>query len=876
MNDSRKKWNHNDFNFVNTNEFEPYVETNILIREEAEYLSKGFKEEIRNEMVLEQEPLVSNLSTLINNEEVIDNLKNSLLEVLPSKEVFENFENSMHSTLGKLDQIADLLKYNVTQQQEAANQKNERIEKQIEKLLEQQTQLYDPTRDPSFLQQRANEEEELVQSFQKMIDLKMDEANSQILTLVEELDDTKQKFGEILNSYEKTLAVVSEKQTELNTYLFESHGAISQLRADLNASKENYMKVENEISKIFSTWTENNKLLTKLESIIYDIGTSKLGYDQDLNDLLDEMKNKAIENQRSITDIKEEIASINEKVHLVNKNYEDLAAIHDENLKVIQSGIRALEEDANLQKAKTEDEFNIIKKSVNDEINYLNKNFEQEILKLKDADFQNLERIVGVELQVSKNAENIENLKRDVQELLDFEKTVDKILSSPIFQQSLEMKISNMITENNNYLGDEFKHKLDNFSTNVISDIDDVRKNNDDLLNSYQSLENKVLEISNNVDAIDHTGELKSQLEFLETNYKELYDKTADRIKENLTLIDNQVKGIKVDENELLQIINSSDALNKIIKDKTRQVIENQLDTVKADVNLIQLQLENNIKDFNEKILINQINDKISIEASKIKNESLNILYKELTKRDEKIDLNNEELVKNYETILECNKVLSNLEELVIKQTNEFDSYKIDKNDAISMLVDKIAKQKEKIVELEEKIKKNVTEFDFYGDSDSSKSLKHGLESWRLEFTNNLTQMVKGLVEDEIKKKAIVSEMVKENLKEAKTEIKNEYSSFDPFNYQPPSFSEENKKKRSDEFFINRVKDILNRLESSDLQKTYQEKFSLDKFFKINQVVINQEDKKIEEKKEIATTKVKKEVDDNKKTDYSEFVSNKN
>lgn len=881
MKDHRKKWTKSDFNFVDNDHYEPYVETNILIKEEAEYLNH-----FRNDVLEEQHPeLVSNLSVSMETiesssqtksilDESLNEFKQSLSESIPTKEVLESFENSMQTTISKLDQIADILKFGFNNNSQ--NESKSEASILAETLLEQQklNQM-----------KQSSHEDELIKSFQRLLDLRMEESNSQIRNMVDELDFTKQRFNELLVKYEKTLLSVSEKQVELNSYLFDSHSTINRLTNDVKISKDNYLKVEDEIAKIFVTWTENNKLLTKLESLIYEIGSTKLGYDEDLNLLLDQIKNKAVDNQNDINKLTSNLSDMREQLDVMNKNYEKLAQVHDENIDIIKNAVKNNELELNEIKSKHENEIEDLRLKLDDDIlevkstyqsdleffketyssefNALKEQYDNEIKGIKEKSFEHLEKITDIESKVKQNAQEIDEIKSRIEVLADIERNVDNVLSNEIFQKSLEMKITNMIIENNNYLGDEFRQKIELFSTNVISDIDDVRKNNDDLITNYQNLENKVLEIANNLNSMDKTAEIQSQLDFIEQNYQSLYDRTAERIKDNIKLIDNQLSGLKIDEKEIVDLINSSHELSTIIQDKTRQVIEEQLSNVKIDIEQIEKNLENNIKHYNDKLLANSFADKIAMETSRIKNETLNLIYKELITRDERIDLNSDELVRNYETILECNRVLSNLEQLVIKQSDEFDGYRLDETNAISILTDKITEQKAKISELEESIRANVSEFNFYGDNDSSKSLQRGLEAWRLEFSADMTQMVKNLVNEEIKRKNLISSFPIE--KEEKVE---QQEQFDPFNYKAPNF-EENANKRSEDFFVNRVKDILKRLEDTQLKNVFDKKFNLN---------INLEDIK-EEKVNVEVTKDNSSQDDDLnwfyEKQYNEFVSRK-
>lgn len=822
MNSYRKKIKKSDLNFIDVNDFEPHIETNILIREEAEFLAKNFKEDHVKEFdeALEHDvvPTLANIEdqNKANKEklakiddglkESFNELKETLENSLPNKNDFSNFQDSMNSTIYKLNEIADLLKFNATNTKNDSN-----CEKNYSNNNQQNYYQNQPLFDPTIQYNQVDPEKELFESFEKLIDLKVSDSESKIQDVVSELDSTKQKFHDLLSSYENALKSVTTRQDDLNTYLYSSHSTIDVLSRELNATKENYQRIEDEISKVYMTWTENNKLLNKLESLVFDVGNARLGYEEDLNTLLDELKDKTINNQTSLNQLNIEVENIKDKIDIMNKNHDDLVAMHHEAIEKIRDDI-----DSEIKNVK--DGFDEEVVNIKDQIN----SNEIDINNLKENSFTTIERIVGIEQQVFKNTSDIEAINVKIDEISNLDRTLDFILAAPIFQKSLEMKISNMIVENNNYIGDEFKAKLENFSTNVISDIDDVRRSNEELIETYQNIENRLLEISNAVNSIDTSAEIHSQLEYIESNYQELYEKTAERIRENLLLIDTQLQSLKVDESEVINLINSSYELSEIIKDKTRQVVEEKVNDVRHEIDQIQFNLEHKIKDFNQKMLARAVNEKIEFETSKIRNESLNIIYNELIERDKRIDFNNEELIKNYETILECNRILDNLECLVIKQGEELDGYKFDRNNSIALLADKISEQKRKLSEIEESVKANISKFNFYEESESGDALKRGLESWKLEFSADMVQMVKNLVADEIKKKNIISYVNNEN---NTTEI-NENLDNNEFNPFAQETINENQSSENS-FFINRVKDILSRLENSDLQKTFEEKFNL-------------------------------------------------
>lgn len=782
MDSYNSKMKKRDFNFFESNENEPYVETNVLIRQEAEFLAKQFKFEDEIEDGYENSSSIFAIQE-DKNEHTLEMFKNAIKDIVPSNDILYSFQNSMDDTINKLNDIVTILKFDTQNQ----------IEKnKVETTIENNQPIVS--------------QEELLESFQKILDLRMDETNYQIQNNVEELNSTKEKFNDMLLKYENQLSDILEKQRTFDAYFENNQSSLGKLIVDLNKAKENYNNIELEIEKIYSIWTQNNKLLEKLENIIHDITHSKLGYEEDMNSLLDEIKDRTISNQNSISNFSNQLNNLKEKMFSVNKNYEGLASLHDQNIDLIKETIK-----------NNENKFNSFQDEIYKEIKRIDDDNDANFAELREKEYSTIERIVNLETQVDKNKTQINDLASKLEEINQIEKIVDSVLSATVFQKSLETKIENMIIENNNYIGDELRHKLDSFSTNVVSDVDDMRKISNDIIEKYQTIDNKILELYNDFHNVDNREEIKKTLESIEKNYNLLHETTSSKINENLLTIESKLNDFSVSENDILEVFNSSHELTTIIRDKIRQVIQEKVDDVSFNLEEIQASLESKIKDFNEKILASSLDEKIQTEAIKIKNETLNILYRELITRDNKIDFNSEELVKNYHGLLECNRILKNLEELIIRQAEEFDGYKSDETNSISLIVDKISEQKLKISELEESIRKNISDFNLYSDSESSQAMRRGLDAWRLEFSSDIIHMVKNLVEEEIKKQNFISYVDKKVQK------------YDDNNNEFCLLSSENfeKQNQKNNFFVERVKDILNRLENSDLQKTFEQTFNL-------------------------------------------------
>nr|MDE5553479.1 hypothetical protein [Malacoplasma sp.] len=236
----------------------------------------------------------------------------------------------------------------------------------------------------------------------------------------------------------------------------------------------------------------------------------------------------------------------------------------------------------------------------------------------------------------------------------------------------------------------------------------------------------------------------------------------------------------------LKEIIEKSDVLSNLITEKIIEVVDLKLEKINEEFKLISQNLEEKIMSFTErhsqKILEEELDRRNSELESKIKNETLNSLYQELTKRDEKINLHSEEIVKNYEVLLENNKILESLERLVLQQADEVDVFKQDREETIELLMSKIAGQKEQIEEIRNRIADilRAAGINIVNDSDVE------TDSYVLE---SIRQVTSELVQQEIKKLDLANNSEKINPK-VDTNSEND-------------------------FFVTRMRDILDRLEYS-------------------------------------------------------------
>ena len=773
------------------------IETNVLIRAEAEFLAKNFmltkndinsisssnqdstlnshlfeldKQSFDNAQKIEQlqedanesKVLLKRIESLLLNK---NNTESDVSNSIPSEDnqLFEEYQN--FSSLNSVDNSLPENDLFLSDDSPFLSEENNSFSIDEKNTNDKVNLQINVNEDQPFIfvDEKLNvsvQEQELLESFQKILNLKLEDANLKIESLSDELKIAKESFNSFINDYQYNLESLNSQQKDLvsalnnNIYLDE-----------IKASKENFIKIEKEIEKISSAWVQSNKLLNKLENLIFEISNAKIGYDEDLNALIFEIKDQTVENRSSLLKLNQEIESVKEKLEVLGNKQDDLFIKNNEN----------------------KDAFDSLRKNVD----------------LLDA--RNLEKFSLLEQNAEETKKHLETLDIKLKDLMDIENFLDSILSSKLFQKSLESKISNMISDNNNYLGDEFKLRIDHLANRLDLELGDFKQQSTNLNNSLKSLENRVYEMNSDISLINRKNDTKEQLEIIENRFGSLYSAEMEKIKTSIIDLERHIDNFKFDDYQVATLLRDSKELSSIIKDKIYLVVDEKINQIQRDADSIRITIENNLKQEASKIIPDAIRKEVSDNFLKIKNEALSGVYAELTKRDKTIDLHSQEIVRNYETLMKCNTLLDELEFLVNKQTEEIDGLRFDKENSFQLLLEKIISQKEALEKLQKVLSTQIESYDFYNNNSTVKKL---LDVWKNDLTSSVIELVKNLVEDEIRKKATLSYV------------------------STPSSSIENKLKGND-FFINRVKDILSRLDNENLKKTFENKVAnLD--FKIN------------------------------------------
>lgn len=681
--------------------------------------------------------------------------------------VFNNFESHMETIIGNLTDVVSKVgdKTNHALSQKEFN----------DSLISNDLERFDAKSqndDVPMLSINANisndsrtSEKELFESFENLLNLKLDDANSKIESLTNEIKFTKDNFNNFINDYQLNLDTINSQQRELNSYFANNSSSFVQ---ELTINKQNYEKIENEIEKICSAWAESNRLLNKLEGLIYEISITKFGFDEDLNSLISEIRDQTVQNKKSLSKLNDEIASVKDKIEQLNINHNELAEITFDNKTMIE-------------------------------------NIESDI---KIIESRNISSFSSINKKLEEHDEKIEDLSIKVEDLISVENFLDTVLSSKIFQKSLESKITNMICENNNYIGDEFKFRIDHLNNKLDTELSDVKYNQKNINQTIQSIENKLYDVSSDVSLMDKKYNVKDQIDVIENKFGNLYNSEIEKIKGSISSLENHIDNFSLNDHEVSEMIRNSSELSMIIRDKIYQVLDEKLVQFSKDIDSISENIEDRIKEHNFKNISAVVDEKIVQNASKIKNEALSSIYDELTKRDQKIDLNSQEIIRNYETMLRCNTILEEIGYLVSKQSEEFNEFKSDKEDFFEILSEKVASQKQNIENLQNLLSEQIINFDFYR---NNTSIKKAFDIWKNDLTSNIIELVKRLVEDEIKRKSTLSYLKDENKEVIKHQLNNSDS----------------------DFFASRVKDILSRLDNENLKKTFREKV-MNLNFKIN------------------------------------------
>ena len=751
------------------------IETNILIREEAQYLAKNLinKKNLRdlskkmresndelvnsrdienlnlnldtnNYLLSKIEDKLNNYknfnfekdvysvnddeSSIISNDsdqssEQLNDIKNTLIQNnLNLEKTFSSFENFMNSALEKMDSILNKKSEENIQpifvEEPISSNKSDGVE-EIK---------WDECDEDEF---DTNNDERL-ESISKLINEQSNFVSKQE-ELARQLDALKNNIEHLNNINELQYGTLSEKHAL----------DINEIQNEINLFTNKFENLNQEINKIYSIWTENNSLLSNLERLLLESNNKNDELLIDREVYIEELHNKTIDNEKYINelliqneDLKHQFSNFSKQIDSISEFKEELLTSVDEKISKNNSLI-----DEQLHQ-----EFNLLK----DE--------------MKDISVQT------VESELSKrNLLHLENI-------LNQERIVDEVLSSEIFNLALESKLNNLLNNDQN-IG-YIKNAFNNFDVYKNQIIDQITES--DRIRNIISIE------ANNLINL-----LKTDISEKINDTKEYMYQKNFALNERIVDLEHKINNISLDEKEIYDMISSSEEIEKIINDKLIFIINEKLNSIQDDISFINRKLEEDLKEYVDNNLKNKVVSEVvnSDKMRHIKNETLQSVYSELLKRDEKISLHSEEILKNYETLLENNRILENLEKLVIKQVEEVDGFRKDKEDSIDLIMEKISDQKANIIDLQNKIQDVIT-----GEHIVNNKAIDGIEDIDSDIYENIKLMTLNLVKEEIKKLNLINK--------------------DDASKQQPIYINQNEEPESD-FFKNRIQDILSKLNQS-------------------------------------------------------------
>lgn len=776
---TNKKWDsENIIDFVDDVQLcnhDNEIETNILIREEAQYLAKNLinKKNLRdlskkmresndelvnsrdienlnlnldtnNYLLSKIEDKLNNYknfnfekdvysvnddeSSIISNDsdqssEQLNDIKNTLIQNnLNLEKTFSSFENFMNSALEKMDSILNKKSEENIQpifvEEPISSNKSDGVE-EIK---------WDECDEDEF---DTNNDERL-ESISKLMNEQSNFVSKQE-DLARQLDALKDNIEHLNNINELQYGTLSEKHAL----------DINEIQNEINLFTNKFENLNQEINKIYSIWTENNSLLSNLERLLLDLNNKNDELLIDREVYIEVLHNKTIDNEKYINelliqneDLKHQFSNFSKQIDSISEFKEELLTSVDEKISKNNSLI-----DEQLHQ-----EFNLLK----DE--------------MKDISVQT------VESELSKrNLLHLENI-------LNQEKIVDKVLSSEIFNLALESKLNNLLNNDQN-IG-YIKNAFNNFDVYKNQIIDQITES--DRIRNIISIE------ANNLINL-----LKTDISEKINDTKEYMYQKNFALNERIVDLEHKINNISLDEKEIYDMISSSEEIEKIINDKLIFIINEKLNSIQDDISFINRKLEEDLKEYVDNNLKNKVVSEVvnSDKMRHIKNETLQSVYSELLKRDEKISLHSEEILKNYETLLENNRILENLEKLVIKQVEEVDGFRKDKEDSIDLIMEKISDQKANIIDLQNKIQDVIT-----GEHIVNNKAIDGVEDIDSDIYENIKLMTLNLVKEEIKKLNLVN----------KDDASKEQAIYINQNEEPES-----------DFFKNRIQDILSKLNQS-------------------------------------------------------------
>lgn len=731
------------------------AETDLLIREEARFLAKDYliKQNFHDISIVDKNNNIDNNFNCQQSNQYnssINEIKETLNE--NNNNLIKMFEKISNQISNAIEKQADVASRNMGKEDELLarfeNLGNESIP------LDENNNSLDSFENDNFFFQ-SDENNNVLNNLKTQQDFLLDQHDK----ISKELEIIKTSINDfVFNTSDANKIIFDE--TIINT---------NKLTNEVISVKNQYANIENEINKIFSTWLENNKLLENLENLLIELNDQKNELNYEKNDFNEEIYSKTLYNEKILDDLSIKSNDLKEMVEQLNERV-------------------AVIEDISAMNSKQQEEDEVTAAEIVDAIERINNRIKE---------FENSNNYEFIK-SISKEVVDTELLKRNLfnnEDILTREQVVDQVMDSDIFNYSLEKKIKETIMEEgiNANLSDDDKNEIVNLTINS-----DKIKN---------IIDTEVTYLSNDV-KLDLNEKFTKLRDDFHNNNLEINSK----IIELETKVESNNTSIK--QHEIMELIFNSKELETIIENKLLYVVSDKLNELKDSVHDIETNILVNIRNYLDDELERDIKRDI-IESQeirqKIKNDALNAIYVELQERDKRFELQRAEILNNYEALIENNRILENLENLILRQVEEVEGFRRDKDSLFDLVVESINKQKIEINTLKEKIA-SITGKEFLNKAKTTNVSDN-------DIYQNVKNLTSNLVKNEIEKMNLIGNLSKD---------------FDEY--------EIHSEIGINNFFQNRMKEIMKKLDRKD-----DEVIELDDVIPLtNELKVNFDDLKID------------------------------
>lgn len=523
--------------------------------------------------------------------------------------------------------------------------------------------------------------------------LVIEDFDNKLNSLIEDTDqfnmNKMESINEISKKVDKFNLEIDELRNESNqvkSYFYENKDYLNIIHSDLEGLKN--------VNNLFEDTTNNFK---------NDLVNLKNSFEQEKFNLNSIFKENIIEFKNEISDIKENFKE--EKSNLIDSI--------DENITDFKNEI-----------------FDI-KDSFQEERNNLNKIFENSFNSLKND-------LLSFRESFEKDKSNINEANKEILTYLENKEMVKEVIADKEFYAKIEDTVQNKLSKNNSILNKNFnslieetKFKIQDLE-NEMSKLN-YRKELDEILHlqtnnwnsidiSRNEIQDKINELELEIKNLNYRKELDGLLD-AQFYYSENTSALTKEIQDKIFHIENdflekiQNVEFKIDSNlskinELKDSYNSNE-IDNLITDKLVAIVQEKLASIDSKMLFLKKEIENNLthlieSQFEKNIYKNEEFNK------KIKNETLNLIYSELNKFDNKFDNLNDEIIKNYDLLMINNRVLDTLEDLLNDQFSKKNDLDFERKNLIDELIKKAEDNKSLISMLQNKIDYSIDNSELY------------------------------------------------------------------------------------------------------------------------------------------------------------------